>query len=140
MALGDPLRVSTAEIFMLDWVPRHALLDPEQTTSLPEVFTTWAGWVADERDLPDRLLDDLFDATTDLTVPFFERIASGEGRSAGASILAGMLNEGVDLNDPEALQAAVDRHNASLGSDAGRVPRGAEPLLVMLTKSPSPAA
>lgn len=114
--LGDPMRVSprTIEMFMLDWLPRNALLDPEQTRWAPEVLDPWVAWVAEQRGLDDEQHEEMSEFINELQVDFFNLMAKGEGRGFAAQLAARFLDEGVDFDDPAALEAAVERYNSSL--------------------------
>lgn len=115
--LGGPWRISpeTVELFLVDWVPRKALLDPDEVRWLPETFAAWAEWVGRERELTDAQREEIFDAIEALRFPFYQRMGSGEGRSLGTQLVARFLDDGVDLSDEAQVAAAVERYNDALG-------------------------
>ncbi|HTY72298.1 MAG TPA: hypothetical protein VMI11_07710 [Actinomycetes bacterium] len=114
---GEPLRVTpaTVETFMLDWVPRKVLLEPDDAGRLPEVTRAWVRYAYAVTGRPDERREATLAAVTTYTPEFGRMVASGEGRGLGAQLLAGFMDQGVDITDPDALAAAVERYNASLG-------------------------
>jgi len=111
---ADPTRWSpmVAELFLLDWVHRRAVLDMDDAALLPRVVRAWAAYASRVRGLPAEAA-----ATTDRTieelVPEFARLyATGERRSPATAAVAQLIAEGVDLDDTEAVDAwlSENRH------------------------------
>ncbi len=115
----DPLRFSpaVAELFLLDWVHRRAVLDMDDAAMLPRVVRTWAAYAARRRDLPPaaaRLTDEAVEA---MIPRFVELYASGERRSPATAAVAQLISEGVDLNDNDAVNAWLDANQDRLKDD-----------------------
>ncbi|WP_020392346.1 DUF1841 family protein [Kribbella catacumbae] len=102
---GKVLRVSPAkiEIFLLGWLPKKAVLEPEDRALMPRVMQAWIGWAGSRQGLSPAALDEVrqvartcaeqFDGTYDEKVP------------VGRALLAG-LPEADSIDD---LQDAIER-------------------------------
>jgi hypothetical protein len=114
---GEPLRVTplTVTVFMTEWVPRKAMLDPEDVAWLPDVLRAWIGYAFEQTGRPEAIRDEALEAVSDLTPEFGRMIGTGEGRGFAGQLLAGFLDEGVDITDSDQLAAAIERYNESLG-------------------------
>ena len=101
----DPLRFSptVAELFMLDWVHRRAVLDDDDAAMLPRVARAWAAYAARTRGLPDAAAAEI-DAALEKLGPEFAKVqATGERRSPATAAVAQLIAEGVDPSDPGAI-------------------------------------
>lgn len=116
---GDPLRVSprSVETLMLDWLPRKAFLDPDDVGWLPDILKAWASFAYQQSGRRTELVGAVHRTVDEATPEFGRLMGTGEGRGVAGQILAGLMDEGVDLTDPVALQAAIARYNAGLGDD-----------------------
>lgn len=110
----SPTRV---EIFLCDYVPRKIAAPPETLMSLPAEVAALvpaahqlAGWA-------DRHVEDTLDVIRQVTPEFERLIATPEHASPGKQLLMRALAEGVDLEDPDQLEALVERVNAVGGID-----------------------
>jgi hypothetical protein len=85
-ARGDALRWSprSVELFLLDWVHEHAVLDADDVAMLPAALGPWVFWAGRRADLPSGPLQRTF-AAVGQQRPEFERLcASGERQSPAA--------------------------------------------------------
>jgi hypothetical protein len=106
-ARGDAQRWSprSVELFMLDWVHEHAVLDADDVAMLPAALGPWVFWAGRRTDLPSAPLQRTF-AQVGRLRPEFERLCvSGERQSPAAKAMAQLLADGVDLADTEAVEA-----------------------------------
>jgi hypothetical protein len=106
----DPLRWSPAVVglFLLDWVHRRAVLDETDAAMLPRVVRAWVGYAARKRGLPEAAATQSMEAVDELAGEFARLYATGERRSAATSAVARLIAEGVDPNDPVALNAWLE--------------------------------
>ena len=114
---ADPMRWSpiVVELFLLDWVHRRAVLDMDDAALLPRVVRGWAAYASRLRGLPAEAASATDQAVED-TVPEFVRLyTTGERRSPATAAVAQLIAEGVDLNDPEALEAWLTENRDRLG-------------------------
>jgi hypothetical protein len=111
---GDPLRWSprSVELFLLDWVHQHAVLDADDQRFLPDVLGAWLSWAGRRLDLPIPAINETISAVRRLREEFARLCASGERRSPAARAMAEMLAAGVDPGDSAALDAWI-RDNLS---------------------------
>jgi hypothetical protein len=100
-----PLRVSPAKFdrFLLDWVPRKAVLDDDDRQALPSVVTAWTAWAAPQAGLPPVALAEIAEATEVLV----ERWRSG-GADAPFSPARAMV-AGLEGSDVDELEDDLDR-------------------------------
>ncbi|MEV4809546.1 hypothetical protein [Micromonospora avicenniae] len=113
---ADPLRWSpaVAGLFLLDWVHRRAVLDMDDAAMLPRVLRAWAAYAARQRELP-ALAATQTDVAIEEMVPEFARLYStGERRSPATAAVAELMADGVDPDDPEALNAWIEANRHRL--------------------------
>ncbi|MDG4794831.1 hypothetical protein [Micromonospora sp. WMMD1082] len=116
---ADPLRWSptVAGLFLLDWVHRRAVLDMDDAAMLPRVLRAWAGYAARMRGLPEPAAA-ATDAAIEEMVPEFVRLyATGERRSPATAAVAQLMADGVDPDDPAALDAWIEANRHRLSDD-----------------------
>ena len=113
---ADPLRWSpaVAGLFLLDWVHRRAVLDMDDAAMLPRVTRAWSAYTARRRGLPDAAVTQT-DLAVEEMIPEFARLyATGERRSPATAAVAQLISEGVDPDDPEAIDAWLDANRHRL--------------------------
>lgn len=116
---ADPMRWSpaVAGLFLLDWVHRRAVLDMDDAAMLPRVVRSWAAYAARQRGLPGEAAAQT-DTSIEEMVPEFVRLyTTGERRSPATAAVAQLMSEGVDPNDPEALDAWIEANRQRLSGD-----------------------
>ncbi|WBB48207.1 hypothetical protein O3597_24370 [Verrucosispora sp. WMMA2044] len=116
---ADPLRWSptVAGLFLLDWVHRRAVLDMDDAAMLPRVLRAWAGYAAHRRGLPESAAA-ATDAAIEEMVPEFVRLyATGERRSPATAAVAQLMADGIDPDDPAALDAWIEANRHRLADD-----------------------
>jgi len=117
----DPMRWSpaVAGLFLLDWVHRRAVLDIDDAAMLPRVVRGWAAYAGRRRGLPQPAMDQT-DTTIEEMIPEFVRLyTTGERRSPATAAVAQLIADGVDPNDPEALDAWIEANRQRLADDPG---------------------
>ncbi|MEW2384099.1 hypothetical protein AB0873_18690 [Micromonospora sp. NPDC047707] len=115
----DPLRWSptVAGLFLLDWVHRRAVLDMDDAALLPRVMRGWAAYGARKKGLPETAAART-DAAIEEMVPEFARLyTTGERRSPATAAVAQLLADGVDPDDPAALDAWIEANRHHLTDD-----------------------
>ncbi|TDB97032.1 hypothetical protein E1091_08820 [Micromonospora fluostatini] len=116
---ADPMRWSpaVAGLFLLDWVHRRAVLDMDDAAMLPRVLRAWAGHAARQRGLPE-LATTQTDTAIEEMVPEFARLYStGERRSPATAAVAQLMADGVDPDDPAALDAWIEANRHRLADE-----------------------
>ncbi|MEV0154180.1 hypothetical protein AB0H57_10630 [Micromonospora sp. NPDC050686] len=113
---ADPLRWSpmVAELFLLDWVHRRAVLDMDDAALLPRVLRGWAAYTARLRGLPARAAADTDRAIEELVPEFARLYSTGERRSPATAAVAQLMADGVDPDDPAALNAWIEANRHRL--------------------------
>ena len=111
---GDPLRWSptAVEMFLLDFLPRKVALDTGQIRAMPDVLRRWVGFALDRRGLERRWIDET-QAAVERFIPEFRRAVTDPSSFGPAKAMTNaMLADGIDLLDPEAVQAWIEAFNA----------------------------
>lgn len=100
------------ELFLTDWLPRKVTLFDDEVERLPVVLRSWLRFVGEQRGFADRLVDEMLAALDAFADGF--RKAMGDSSSFGPakSIAQQMQADGVDLEDPRAVQAWIEAFNA----------------------------
>ncbi len=105
----SPLEV---EHFMLDWVLRKVVLDPQDWEALPRVLKAWLDFALRRREIAEQDIVPVVEVVDELT-PQFRELAGDEAAAGPAKqMLMALLEEDVDLDDGEALQQAMRANNA----------------------------
>lgn len=102
------------EIFLVDWLPRKAILDEKTIDAVPAVLRAWVAFALGRTSLESRWIDPAVGAVDEYAEAFLE--LSGDDSSWGPSkqILAGFLARGVDITDEDQLAAAIEKYNAEI--------------------------
>ncbi|MEV0004257.1 hypothetical protein AB0H28_18520 [Micromonospora sp. NPDC050980] len=116
---ADPMRWSpmVAELFLLDWVHRRAVLDMDDAAMLPRVLRAWAAYGARQRGLPQPAADRTDEAITEMVPEFARLYSTGERRSPATAAVAQLMADGVDPDDPEAVNAWIEANRHRLTDD-----------------------
>jgi hypothetical protein len=116
---ADPLRFSpmVAELFLLDWVHRRAVLDMDDAAMLPRVVRAWAAYAARRREVPKAGVEATLEAVEAMVPSFVELYASGAKRSPATAAVAQLIAEGVDPNDTAAINAWLEANRDKLDDD-----------------------
>ena len=117
---ADPLRWSPAVVglFLLDWVHRRAVLDADDVTTVPAVLHAWVDWCGERRQRPAVAVAATHEAISTMAAELAGRHQRGEHGSPAAAAVARLLADGVDPEDPAAVQAWLAA-NPEPGEDAG---------------------
>ncbi|AGL13606.1 hypothetical protein [Actinoplanes sp. N902-109] len=115
----DPLRWSpaVAGLFLLDWVHRRAVLDMDDAAMLPRVTRAWSAYAMRKKGLPDAATEQTDTVVEDMIPEFARLYATGEKRSPATAAVAQLISEGVDPNDPEAIDAWIETNRHRLSDD-----------------------
>ncbi|MEU7760697.1 MULTISPECIES: hypothetical protein [Micromonospora] len=116
---ADPMRWSpmVAELFLLDWVHRRAVLDMDDAAMLPRVLRAWATYAARQRGLSQSAAARTDEAITEMVPEFARLYSTGERRSPATAAVAQLMADGVDPDDPEALNAWIEANRHRLTDD-----------------------
>ena len=111
---GDPLRWSPigVELFMLDYLPRKALLKAAEVGALPEVLTAWVRFALSKRGLAEHLVVETEDAVRDLAPEYLEAVREPANFGPAKAMLGALEAAGIDLTDQQAIDAWVAELNA----------------------------
>ncbi|MFF3869899.1 hypothetical protein [Micromonospora sp. NPDC001898] len=116
---ADPLRWSptVAELFLLDWVHRRAVLDMDDAAMLPRVLRGWAAYAARRKGLPEAAATRTDTAIEEMIPEFARLYSTGERRSPATAAVAQLMADGVDPDDPVALDAWIEANRHRLADD-----------------------
>ncbi|MEU4420658.1 hypothetical protein AB0F81_08535 [Actinoplanes sp. NPDC024001] len=107
---ADLLRWSptVAELFLLDWVHRRAVLDMDDAAMLPRVVRAWSAFSTRKRGLPAAAVTETETAMEELIPEFARLYTTGERRSPATAAVAQLIAEGVDPSDTAAIDAWLE--------------------------------
>ncbi|MBM0280014.1 hypothetical protein [Micromonospora tarensis] len=116
---ADPMRWSPAVsgLFLLDWVHRRAVLDMDDAAMLPRVLRAWARYASRQRGLPEAATTRTDEAIEEMVPEFARLYSTGERRSAATAAVAQLMADGVDPDDPAALDAWIEANRHRLADD-----------------------
>ncbi|MFC0029607.1 hypothetical protein ACFFMM_08740 [Micromonospora chaiyaphumensis] len=116
---ADPMRWSptVAELFLLDWVHRRAVLDMDDAAMLPRVLRGWAAYAARQRGLAPAAAARTDEAIEEMIPEFARLYSTGERRSPATAAVAQLMADGVDPDDPVALDAWIEANRHRLTDD-----------------------
>lgn len=104
---GKVLRVSPAktEIFLLGWLPKKVVLEPEDRALMPQLIPAWIRWAGSRQRLPSAAIEEILQVARTCTLEFDDAYDDIENMSVGRSLLAGLP----DAHSADDLQDAVER-------------------------------
>ena len=111
---AGPLHWSPDEVmvFLCDWLPRKAILDPADRAALPQVLRAWLEFTLTRRGIDPEWINPAV-AAVDIWLPGLDDAIDDETAWGPAKQLYNALNHrGVDFNDPDALNQAISQLNA----------------------------
>ncbi|RLP95094.1 MULTISPECIES: hypothetical protein [unclassified Micromonospora] len=116
---ADPMRWSPAVsgLFLLDWVHRRAVLDMDDAAMLPRVLRAWARYASRQRGLPETAATRTDEAIEEMVPEFARLYSTGERRSPATAAVAQLMADGVDPDDPAALDAWIEANRHRLADD-----------------------
>jgi hypothetical protein len=112
----DPVRWSpaVAGLFLLDWVHRRAVLDMDDAAMLPRVARAWSAYACRRRELPAAAAEQTQTVVEEMIPEFARLYATGERRSPATAAVAQLISEGVDPDDPAAIDEWIETNRHRL--------------------------
>jgi hypothetical protein len=113
---GDPLRWSpiAVEILLGDWLPRKALLEPDEIEVLPEVLRRFVRFSARRKGLAEPIFGETLQAVDRFATEFADGMADDEQAGPAKEIAMGLRAAGIDLADEPAVQRWISGRNERL--------------------------
>ena len=113
---GDLAHWTTADVseFLLEWCPRKLSVSPEDSATIPIALAAFMGFLADEGLFEPRSspADDLIRTAAGLTDEFAAAMGDPSNFGMAKSLFASSGAHGIDVEDPEQIQAFMDEFNA----------------------------
>jgi hypothetical protein len=111
---GDPLKWSPNSVVgFLQWSSDKIMAAPDELRQIPEMLAIFLPWAHTRAGWGDRYLDQALDAI-DRVLPLFEEVISGSAARSPVQQVVREALAGVDLDDPDAISAAIERYNLGL--------------------------
>jgi hypothetical protein len=113
---GGPLRWSpvVVEIFMTDWLTRKVTREPEFFERVPDVLRDWVKFAGQRRGVPAAALREAVSAVDAFRDEMLEVVNDPDTWGPAKTFAMAAQRAGVDLSDPDAVGAFVERHNEGL--------------------------
>lgn len=100
------------ELFLVDWLPRKAVLDADDRAALPETLAAWVRFALQRRGIADRWIEPVVAAVDEHKEAFAEAFEDETGWGPAKEIAAELVGRGVDMSDRELVDDAVRALNA----------------------------
>lgn len=113
---GGVLAWSPGEVmlFMADWLPRKALLDAEQGAAVPAVTRAWVQFALARAGIEQRWIDPAVAAVDEYADELAEALEDDEAWGPGKQVLTELIERGVDITDPDELEAGIAAYNTEI--------------------------
>lgn len=102
--------------FLLDWVHRKALLDPDDLAAVPETLAAWVEFVLSRKGLAPEHVEAVVDRVTENAGTFRERAEDDDLAGPAKQLMQRALAAGIDPSDREAMQGIIGAYNAELNA------------------------
>lgn len=111
---GGPLAWTPADVslFLLDWLPRKAVVDHADREVLPALLAAWVRFALTERGLEERWIRVVVDAVQENTQDFHDGYVDPSLYGPARQFADWVSQAGVDLDDQAAMDTAVRQWNA----------------------------
>jgi hypothetical protein len=115
---GGPLRWGpvVVEIFMTSWLPRKVVRDPGFFKQVPTVLPDWVHYAGRMRGLPAEPLSEAVRTVQEFREEMLEAVNDSSAWGPAKAFALAAQAAGVDLGNPEALNAFIDRYNEGLAA------------------------
>jgi hypothetical protein len=115
---GGPLRWSpvVVEIFMTSWLARKVSMDRAFFERVPEVLADWVAYAGRRRGVSDAALREAVAAVELFREEMLESLDDSEAWGPAKAFALAAQAAGVDLSDPDAVEAFVERYNDGLAA------------------------
>lgn len=100
------------ELFLVDWLPRKAVLDADDRAALPEVLARWVRFALQRRGVEERWIEPVVAAVDECKQEFAEAFDDEAAWGPAKEVAAELAGRGVDLSDREKVDDAVRALNA----------------------------
>jgi len=112
--LGGVLAWSPGEVehFLLDWIHRKVILEPEVQPHVPQALRAWVTFALTRRGLTSEHIAAVVDTVTELEDAYAEASTDSALHGPAKEITSRLIAAGVDLHDEEAVNRAIGEYNA----------------------------
>ncbi len=112
--VGGVLAWSPGEVehFLLDWIHRKVLLEPEVQAHVPDVLRAWVAFALARRGLAPEHIDPVVATVTELEDAYAGASTDSALHGPAKEITSRLIAAGVDLHDEEAVHRAIGEYNA----------------------------
>lgn len=100
------------ELFLLDWLPRKTMLDAEQSAAVPAVTRAWVQFALDRAGMEQRWIDPVVAVVDACAEELGNALADESAWGPSKQVLMDLVARGVDLSDPDEVEAGIRTYNA----------------------------
>ncbi|WP_256840675.1 hypothetical protein [Ornithinimicrobium cryptoxanthini] len=110
---GGVLAWSPGEVerFLLDWVQRKVILDPDDSAALPDVLREWVVFALRRKGVAGADIEPVVAVVDDLADDYRDDVGTSP-KGPAAELLSRAMAEGIDLGDKEAMDRLIGAYNA----------------------------
>jgi hypothetical protein len=118
--LGATLRFSPVmvEVFCLDWAPRRIAADQDALALLPDVLVAWIRFAGRRRGIPEGAIGEAVDAVRSHERAMIDLAQDPASWGPAKMMAMTIIERGIDVTDPEAVEAFVYDVNRNGGIDS----------------------
>jgi hypothetical protein len=125
--------------FLLDYFPRKVSASQETVAAVPACVVAFLGFLEARGSLSGDALEELEETCASLTGPFLESASDPAAWGLAKSMMMQMLSEGIDPEDPAALQSWIEEFNRRSAGERDAVVGGAMDRMLAGAGPPSRA-
>ena len=118
--LGATLRFSPVmvEVFCLNWAPRRIAAGQDTFALLPDVLVAWIRFAGKRRGIPAQAIDEAVAAAHEHRQAMMDLARDPSSWGPAKMMAMTIIEHGIDVTDPEAVEAFVDDVNRNGGIDS----------------------
>ncbi len=100
-------------MFLTDWLPRKAFLDPDQRAALPDTLRRWLCFALQQRRVDPQWIEPVVAAVNIFLPEYLAAVDDESSWGPAKQIAAELTARGIDVTDKAAVDAVISQLNAA---------------------------